>query len=86
MFGENGRREPDVVNPIEQNGVQSTYQVISNNEEGASTLSYKELYAEMVQKAEADLSLETLPVAYRDYLRRYFVSIRPPEESGSRGQ
>ena len=32
-----------------------------------------------MQKAEADLDLESVPVAYRDYLRRYFNSIRPQE-------
>ena len=79
--GEDATRQPDMVNPIEQKGAQMTYQVISSREDSASALSYKELYSEMVQKAEADLALESLPVGYRDYLRRYFLSIRPPDES-----
>jgi len=32
-----------------------------------------------VQKAEADLDLDSVPVAYREFLRRYFNSIRPQE-------
>ena len=34
----------------------------------------------MVQKVEDDLSLESVPLAYRDYLRRYFTAIRPADE------
>ena len=30
---------------------------------------------------EADLDLDSVPVAYRDYLRRYFNAIRPQETS-----
>ena len=54
-------------------------QSISNNEKDASELQFKKKYAELVQKAEADLALEDIPIAYREFLKRYFQAIKPVE-------
>lgn len=72
-------RTPELADAEERTGVNSTFQIVSPDERAASGLKYKELYAEFVHKSEADLDLESVPVAYRDYLRRYFNSIRPAE-------
>ncbi len=75
------RRLPSVVNAKENQGASTSHSVISTAEEANSALSYRELYADMVQKSEADLDLEGVPVAYREFLKRYFVSIRPQEDA-----
>lgn len=72
-------RTPELADAEERTGVNSTFQIVSPDERAASGLKYKELYAEFVHKSEADLDLESVPVAYREYLRRYFNSIRPAE-------
>ena len=73
------QRTPDVADTFERQGENSSFKIVSPDERADSAQSYEELYAEFVQKAEADLDLETVPVAYREYLRRYFNSIRPQE-------
>lgn len=73
------KRAPDVASVIEGPGVSTSFPIVSPDERAQSALKYEELYAEFVQKAEADLELDSVPVAYRDYLRRYFNSIRPEE-------
>jgi chemotaxis protein histidine kinase CheA len=72
-------RTPELSDAIERQGANTTFKMVSPDEKAQSGLKYDELYAEFVQKAEADLDLESVPVAYRDYLRRYFNSIRPQE-------
>ena len=70
-------RLPDVAEVQEREGQSTSFKVVSPDERADSALSYEELYAEFVQKAEADLDLESVPAAYREYLRRYFNAIRP---------
>lgn len=78
-------RLPAVAQTRERNGASTSYTVVSREERADSALDYKDLYAEMVQKAEADLSLETVPIAYREFLRRYFLAIRPQEKADASG-
>jgi hypothetical protein len=75
----NEDRNPDMVNPQERSGANTTFHVVSPDEKAASARKYEEQFAEFVAKNEADLDLESVPVAYREYLRRYFNSIRPKE-------
>jgi hypothetical protein len=72
-------RDPDIADTQERNGENSSYTVVSPDERAESGLSYDEIYADFVQKTEADLDLESVPLACRDFLRRYFNSIRPEE-------
>jgi Skp family chaperone for outer membrane proteins len=74
-------RDPDMIDSQERSGVNTSYKVVSPDERAHSGRNYEELYAEFVQKAEADLDLESVPVAYREYLRRYFNAIRPTESA-----
>jgi hypothetical protein len=73
------KRTPDLTDLQEQQGHSSTFQVVSPDEKAKSGKRYEELYAEFVQKAEADLDLENMPVSQREYLKRYFKAIRPAE-------
>jgi hypothetical protein len=73
----------------ENQGENTTFQMVSPDEKARSTKQYAEMYAEFVQMAEADLDLESVPVSQREYLRKYFNSIRPKEaapagESGAK--
>jgi len=74
-------RVPDVVSTFEGPGASTSFPMISPEEKARSGRDYAELYAEFVHKAEADLDLESVPVAYRDYLRRYFNAIRPDDSA-----
>jgi hypothetical protein len=76
------QRMPDLATPQERPGMSSTFQVVSPNEKAQSGKKYEEMYAEFVQKSEADLDLDSVPVACRDYLRRYFNAIKPQEGGG----
>ena len=75
----NERPTAEIASVQERQGANTTFHTISPDEKAVSGKSYKELYAEFVLKSEADLDLESVPVAYRDYLRRYFKAIRPAE-------
>jgi hypothetical protein len=70
---------PELADTFERPGMSTTLPIVSPDERAKSGLKYEELYAEFVQKAEADLDLESVPVAYREFLRRYFNSIKPAE-------
>lgn len=73
-------RLPTLVPDKERTGPSTNVsQSISNNEKDASELQFKKKYAELVQKAEADLALEDIPIAYREFLKRYFQAIKPVE-------
>lgn len=76
------KRTPDVASTFEGPGASTSFPIVSPDEKARSGREYAELYAEFVQKAEADLDLESVPVAYRDYLRRYFNAIRPDDAAG----
>jgi hypothetical protein len=78
------QRLPDVVEPEERAGLSTVHEATSPDERARSSQDYRERYAELVRKAEADLSLELVPAAYREYLRRYFVAIRPQEKTEER--
>ena len=75
------KRLPTMAQTHETDGVSTSYTIVSNDERAESGLSYEELYAELVHKSEADLELESVPVAYREYLRRYFGAIKPNDKS-----
>lgn len=70
---------PELADTLERPGMSTTLPIVSPDERAKSGLTYEELYAQFVQKAEADLDLESMPVAYREFLRRYFNSIKPAE-------
>ncbi|MBL1216233.1 MAG: hypothetical protein D8M59_01920 [Planctomycetes bacterium] len=70
-------RQPGQTNVPEQNGTSTRFNIVSQQESATSGMTYEQMYAELVHQAEADLNLETLPFAYREYLRRYFVAIKP---------
>lgn len=76
------QRMPTLANTREQGGRSTSFSVVSRDERARSAIKNRELYTDMVQKVEDDLSLESVPLAYRDYLRRYFTAIRPPDEVG----
>jgi hypothetical protein len=76
-------READLADVAENNGENSSYTMVSPDERARSAIAYEDLYAEFVQKTEADLNLDNVPVAYREFLRRYFNSIRPQEAATS---
>ena len=71
---------PALADTRERAGASTAYSVISSRENARSAQEMHEQFAEMVRKAEADLALEQAPLAYRDFLRRYFRAIRPNEE------
>ena len=75
------QRMPAIAETREGPGQDTSYATLSPEERARSTQEYRELYAEMIQKAEADLALETVPIAYREYLRRYFLAIRPQDDA-----
>lgn len=72
-------RLPSLAHTRERAGRSTTYSVVSTNERAESGQSEKEVFAEMVRKAEADLDLESVPVSCREYLGRYFRAIQPQE-------
>jgi hypothetical protein len=87
LSNQHEQREADVIDPAEQEGMQTSHTTVSPQEEARSTQDYRERYAELVRKAEADLALEVIPAVYREYLRKYFVAIRPvdaPAETGDK--
>ena len=63
----------------ENQGDNTTFHMVSPDEKARSSKRYAEMYAEFVQMAEADLDLESVPVSQREYLRKYFNSIKPKE-------
>lgn len=73
------KRVGELSDAFETQGANTTFQVVSPEERARSSKRYEELYAEFVQMAEADLDLDSVPVSHREYLRRYFKSIRPQE-------
>jgi hypothetical protein len=73
------QRTPDLASAQDRPGVSTSFQVVSPDERAQSGRRYEELYAEFVQKSEADLGLESVPPGYREYLKRYFNAIRPQE-------
>jgi hypothetical protein len=82
LSGKLGDREigrvPEVLPDREQGGPQTVVsQTLSADEKADSALAFREKFAEFVQQAEADLELEDIPLAYRDFLRRYFAGIKP---------
>lgn len=77
-------RAQDEEDPLESNGDMAVLPTISNDERAKSAQDYREVFANMVRKAEADLDLEQVPPAYREYLRRYFVSIKPAEREAEK--
>ena len=79
-------RMADVVAAQENPGEQTVYPTILPREEARSTQEYRERYADLVQKAEADLALERVPAGLRDYLRKYFTAIRPTDEPAAPGE
>jgi hypothetical protein len=80
------QRLPVLAEARERAGRSTSFSVVSKEERARSAQEYRQLYAELVQKAEADLELESVPVAYRAFLRRYFNAIRPPEDTGERDE
>jgi hypothetical protein len=73
------QRFGDEVDVEETDGEQTTHTTVSPDERAAAAQREKELYIELIRKAEADLALESVPPAHRDYLRRYFLAIRPSD-------
>ena len=80
MSDMNDRRMPDVAATKETHGTDTSYSTVSKDERALSAQEFNELYAQMIRKAEADLELERVPIAYREYLRRYFRGITPQQD------
>ena len=74
-------RLPDIAETRETAGIDTSFTIVSTDEDAESAVDFKSVYADLVQKAEADLDLEMIPVSYREYLRRYFRAIRPQEDT-----
>jgi hypothetical protein len=77
LGGDAEQRLPTLADAAEGGGEFSVTPTLSPDERAQSAQDQRELYVNMVRKAEADLALETVPPALRDYLRRYFVAIQP---------
>ncbi|NOX58924.1 MAG: hypothetical protein GXP29_08715 [Planctomycetes bacterium] len=84
LFEATENRVADTVSAEERNGEDSLIQTVSPDERASSAQSDRDRYIDLIRKAEADLELETVPLAYRDYLRGYFMAIKPTD--GSSGQ
>lgn len=85
LAGRNSQRLPVLASDAERGGPLTTIsKTVSADERAESALAYKKKFAEFVQKAEADLALEEIPIAYRDFLHRYFRAIKP-KDSGKNG-
>ncbi len=78
-------RLADVIAPRESPGAETSTTGVSTREEAQSAQEFRDQYAELVRKAEAELDLEMVPIAYRDYLRRYFRAIRPDQAAPEPG-
>lgn len=78
--GAQGQRMPDLARTREGKGKSAIIPSVSKDERAESALPDRDTYVDLVKKAEADLALEEVPLSYREYLRRYFSAIRPPEE------
>lgn len=75
---------PDLVTPREGAGASTRITTTSRDERARSGQELMDQYVEMMQRAEADLDIESVPISYREFLRRYFVAIRSySEEEGS---
>lgn len=72
-------RDPDLADTDEGSGATHTLKTISPDERALGGKDYAELYAEFQHRAEAELDLESVPLASREYLRRYFNAIRPKD-------
>lgn len=81
LSGQGGAHAPDVAEVMESQGENAAIKAVSADEKARSGSRYAEMYAEFVRKAEADLELETVPPAHREFLRRYFNAIRPSESA-----
>lgn len=79
LSGEKSANAPEMDDPAEGAGEVSVLPTVSPDERAASGQDFKEMYTQMIRKAEADLELESVPAAMRDYLKRYFVSIHPTD-------
>jgi hypothetical protein len=79
------KRVGEMSDAQENQGENTTFQMVSPDEKARSTKQYAEMYAEFVQMAEADLDLESVPVSQREYLRKYFNSIKPKEAAPADG-
>lgn len=79
LHNQDEKRSGEMVDPQETNGESTSFQMVSPDERARSSKKYAELYAEFVQMTEADLDLESVPLSQREYLRKYFNSIRPKE-------
>jgi hypothetical protein len=73
------QRIGEMVDVQETGGRSDTFATVSPDERAQSAQEDRDRYVDLIRKAEADLDLESIPLAYRDYLRRYFVSIRPAD-------
>lgn len=51
-------------------------------ESGEAKASYEELYSRFEKSAEDTLAKEKIPAEYKDYIKKYFDSIRPRREGG----
>lgn len=76
-------RMPDLQDSRDSAGTSSRLRTISPREESRSQRAAREVYVEMIRKAEAELDLETIPTSQREYLREYFRSILQELRSSS---
>lgn len=86
-LGENKeKRAGEMTDTPENAGESSSFQTVSPDEKAKSQKRYAELYAEFANMSEADLDLESVPAAQREYLRKYFNSIKPKEAEAGKGE
>lgn len=83
MRATDDQRIADMVDARDAGGPDDTFSTVSADERARSAQDEKNRYVDLIKKAEADLDLESIPLTYRDYLRRYFVSIRPADTEPS---
>lgn len=85
--GKGGRREEHRQTIRETTGKSSFTQTKTANDGSRSRLDAKEVFLSERRAAEDAIGRQDIPAGYREYLRRYFDGIQPPEPTaGSDGR
>ncbi len=78
------QRDPYLLRPNEAKGKSEYFQVKSAREAARSGVDYKNIFVNYKRRAENTLYSEQVPIGYREYVRRYFENIRPPEDPAAK--
>ena len=73
--------DPYLMRANEGEGKSEYFQVKSAREAGRSAVDYKNIFVNYKRLAENTLHNEEIPIGYREYVKRYFDNLLPPEDS-----